>query len=89
MSKEVQIRRGTTAEHIEFVGKQGEVTMDTERNCLVVHDGETAGGHPVAKKSETDALATQLDANTTALGNLSFVVAEDGGLDITYIYAGE
>jgi hypothetical protein len=62
MSKEVQIRRGTTAQHAEFVGKQGEVTMDTERNCLVVHDGETAGGHPVAKKSETDALTSQLAA---------------------------
>jgi hypothetical protein len=48
MSKQVQLRRGTTAQHAAFTGAAGEVTYDTDRKCLVVHDGVTAGGLPLA-----------------------------------------
>src|ERR1043165_3988426 len=48
MSKQVRIRRGTTAQHAAFTGADGEVTFDTTRKCLVVHDGVTAGGIPLA-----------------------------------------
>jgi hypothetical protein len=47
MSKQVQLRRGTTAQHATFTGAVGEVTYDTDRKCLVVHDGVTAGGLPL------------------------------------------
>ena len=47
MSKRVQLRRGTTAETNTFTGAEGEVTVDTTKNTLVVHDGVTAGGHPL------------------------------------------
>ena len=47
MSKRVQLRRGTTAETSTFTGAVGEVTVDTTKNTLVVHDGVTAGGHPL------------------------------------------
>ena len=47
MSKQVQLRRGTTAQHGTFTGAAGEVTYDTDRKCLVVHDGATAGGKPM------------------------------------------
>lgn len=46
MSIEVKLRRGTTAEHSTFTGAAGEVTVDTDKNVLVVHDGSTAGGNP-------------------------------------------
>ena len=45
MTKQVQLRRGTTAEHLVFTGAIGEVTVDTTLNVAVVHDGSTAGGH--------------------------------------------
>jgi hypothetical protein len=48
MPKQVQLRRGTTAEHATFVGAAGEVTVDTSRKCVVVHDGVTPGGVPMA-----------------------------------------
>jgi hypothetical protein len=48
----VQIRRGTTAEHSTFTGLVGEITVDTTKDTLVVHDGATAGGYPLAKASE-------------------------------------
>lgn len=49
-SKQVQRRRGTTAQHTDFIGAAGEVTVDTDKNTLVVHDGITAGGHPLEKE---------------------------------------
>jgi hypothetical protein len=48
----IQLRRGTTSEHSTFTGLVGEVTVDTTKDTLVVHDGVTAGGIPLAKASE-------------------------------------
>ena len=44
MSKQVKLRRGTTAQHASFTGALGEVTVDTDKDVSVVHDGATAGG---------------------------------------------
>lgn len=55
MAQEVRLRGGTTAQHNTFTGAAKEVTVDTTKNILVVHDGATPGGHPVAKQSEVDA----------------------------------
>ncbi len=44
MAKQVQMRRGTTAQHSSFTGAAGEVTVDTDKDVVVVHDGATAGG---------------------------------------------
>lgn len=52
MAKQWQLRRGTTAEHSTFTGAAGEVTVDTTKNTLVVHDNTTAGGTPLAKDDE-------------------------------------
>jgi hypothetical protein len=48
----IQLRRGTTSEHSTFTGLVGEITVDTTKDTLVVHDGATAGGYPLAKASE-------------------------------------
>jgi hypothetical protein len=48
----LKLRRGTTAEHSTFTGLLGEVTVDTDKDTIVVHDGVTAGGYPLAKVSE-------------------------------------
>jgi hypothetical protein len=47
MAKQVRFRRGTTAQHATFTGADGEVTFDTDKKCIVTHDGITAGGKPV------------------------------------------
>ena len=44
----VKLRRGTSAEHANFVGAEGEVTVDTDKKRLVVHDGVTPGGFLIA-----------------------------------------
>ena len=48
MATQYQLRRGTTSENLLFTGAQGEVTVDTDKHSLVVHDGVTAGGYPAA-----------------------------------------
>ena len=48
MAKKLQLRRGTTSQHNSFTGAVGEVTVDTDKDSLVVHDGSTQGGFPIA-----------------------------------------
>lgn len=48
----IQFRRGTTLEHSAFTGEVGEVTVDTDKNTLIVHDGTTPGGHQIALYSD-------------------------------------
>lgn len=50
MSFAFQRRRGTTAQHASFTGLLGEVTVDTDKEVVVVHDGVTAGGFPLSKQ---------------------------------------
>ena len=52
-TKAIQRRRGTTAQHSTFTGLNGELTVDTEKKTVVVHDGSTAGGTPLAKAADT------------------------------------
>lgn len=62
MSKQVRLRRGTTAQHSTFIGADGEVTFDSTKKVLVVHDGVTAGGKPIdgfVKLDPGDALTQQ------------------------------
>jgi hypothetical protein len=47
----IQQRRGTSVQHSTFTGLQGEITVDTTKKTIVVHDGSTAGGIPLAKES--------------------------------------
>jgi hypothetical protein len=50
-----QRRRGTTAEHASFTGLLAELTVDTDKKTVVVHDGTTPGGVPLARASDVQA----------------------------------
>jgi hypothetical protein len=50
MSFAFQRRRGTTTQHASFTGLNAELTVDTDKKTVVVHDGSTAGGTPLAKE---------------------------------------
>ncbi len=45
--KRIQLLHGTKTANDAFVGRIGEVTVNTTDYSLRVHDGETAGGHAV------------------------------------------
>lgn len=70
MATQVQLRRGTTTEHASFTGAVGEVTVDITKDTLVVHDGSTAGGYPLAKSSELSSYQP-LDTDLTAIAGLA------------------
>lgn len=54
MATQVQFRRGNTAQTVVFTGAAGEITVDTTKNVVVIHDGVTAGGTPmVSGKGDT------------------------------------
>jgi len=47
MSKSVKIRRGSSLDHQQFTGAEGEITVDITLDTLRVHDGVTVGGYPL------------------------------------------
>jgi len=51
MATELKLRRGTTSQHQTFTGASSEVTVDSDKNTVVVHDGSTAGGFPLATEA--------------------------------------
>lgn len=64
MSIEIKRRRGTTAQHAAFIGKEAELTVDTDKHTVVVHDGVTPGGHPLAHATD---VGTAIDEALGAL----------------------
>ena len=77
MAKQLKLRRGTTAQHSTFTGASGEVTVDTDKKTLVVHDGTTSGGNPVLSAAAGAVGTTNIAANavTTAKiadGNMTY-----------------
>ena len=80
-----QRRRGTTAQHAAFTGLLGELTVDTDKDVVVVHDGSTAGGFPLVGLATTDTLTnktlTSPAINTATIAGGSLVDATIKGLE--------
>jgi hypothetical protein len=78
-----QRRRGTTAQHASFTGLLGELTVDTDKDTVVVHDGSTAGGFPLARAAggtlvDTTIRGIEEDINvvaSAATGTINFDVS--------------
>ena len=82
MPDQLQLRGGTTSEHSSFTGAAREVTVDTTKKTLVVHDGSQAGGTPLMKESGATA-ASSVTIGTggverLTLGSTEVVVNETG-----------
>ena len=93
MSTEIKFRSGTTTEHESFTGAEREITVDTTKNTVVVHDGTTVGGHPLQKAggSSSDNFSVDtLDANEVDLngGDGSGWVIYQSGTDLKFKYNG-
>ena len=71
MADQLQLRGGTTAENDAFTGVSREVTIDTEKNTVVVHDGFTEGGHPLLREADTATLLAR--ANHTGTQTMSTI----------------
>lgn len=64
MAKLLRLRRGTTTQHGSFTGAEGEVTVDTDKDTLVVHDNSTAGGRPLLREDLNNMPASGVTAGT-------------------------
>ena len=71
MAIQIQLRQGTTTEHNTFTGAVGEVTVDTTKDVPVVHDGVTAGGHPVAARANADGTISLIKKDGTSAGTIN------------------
>ena len=67
----IQQYRGTTAQHAAYTGKIGELTVDTDKKVVVVHDGVTAGGVPMAREDRKIKGDTHLKVNSGTEGTLA------------------
>lgn len=74
MTKAVQRRRGTSAEHSSFTGLLGELSVNTTNDSVHVHDGATAGGFELARADGSNVSefnVVQLTGTIQALGSIS------------------
>ena len=71
MAIQIQLRQGTTTEHNTFKGAVGEVTVDTTKKTVVVHDGVTVGGHPVAARANADGTISLIKKDGTSAGTIN------------------
>jgi hypothetical protein len=61
MADQLQLRGGTTAETATFTGALREVTVDTDKDTLVVHDNALAGGYPLLRQDLSNLPAGTID----------------------------
>ena len=92
MAKIVKKRRGTTAEHSTFTGAIGELTVNTDLDTVVVHDGVTVGGFSLARSDGSN--LTGSSAGSIGLAELNIsgaagtagqVLSTDGSGNLTFI----
>jgi hypothetical protein len=77
MPTQVQFRRGTTAQNQNFTGAAGEISIDTSKKTVIVHDGSTPGGFPLAPNTAFDVANAAFNAQNAdfTLSNASYDVA--------------
>ena len=83
MAKLLQLRGGTTSQHSSFTGAVREVTVDTDKDLLVVHDGSTAGGFPAHRDLKGSDIASADPLVIVAGSNYYIVTGTTGFNDMT------
>lgn len=86
MSDQIQRRGGTTAQHSTFTGALRELTVDTDKKVVVVHDGATVGGFPLLRQELNNLPASVFTSAPlgTGLQNGAYGYAVDTGVANTY-----
>ena len=80
MAKLLQLRGGTTSQHSSFTGAVREVTVDTDKDTLVVHDGSTQGGFALPRtNAEVSALVTPGGLNLVSTSSVPSLTAKGDG----------
>jgi len=80
MPTQLQIRRGSTTDHNSFTGAAGELTVDTTKDTLRVHDGSTAGGFELARADGSN--LNNITSNITFADNSKAIFGTGSDLEI-------
>jgi hypothetical protein len=89
MAGQFQLRSGTTAQHGSFTGAEGELTYDTEKKQLRVHDGIAVGGK-VVDDTTRNVTSQVSNATETVAGKAKIAttaIAQAGVNDTDFITA--
>ena len=65
------IQTANTANKEGFTGEEGQITYDTEKKVLLVHDGVTAGGLEVKKSSDSSISGSDIPSEAITEGKIS------------------
>ncbi len=85
MAKLLKLRRGTTSQHSSFTGAEGEVTVDTTKDTVVVHDGSTAGGIPLLRQDANNLGTGVITATHLAANSVDSSELVDGSVDHSHL----
>lgn len=87
MPTQVQFRRGTTSQNNSFTGAAGEISVDTDKDTIRVHDNSTAGGFELLR-ADLNNISGDTDDISEGLTNLYYTNARvDAEID-SYLSAG-
>jgi hypothetical protein len=75
MATQVQLRRGNNTQTLAFTGAEAEITVDTDKETVVVHDGSTAGGFPLARESAANSASSYANSAFEAANTASAAAA--------------
>ena len=87
MAKLLKLRRGSTSDHSSFTGAEGECTVDTTKDTLVVHDNSTAGGRPLLREDLNNIGTGVITAAMLAADSVDSSELVDGGIDTSHLSA--
>ncbi len=87
MANRLQLRKGTTAQNTDFKGAVGELTYDTQKQQIRVHDGSTVGGK-VVDDTTRDVTSQVSNATETVAGKAKIAtsaIAQAGVNDTDFL----
>ena len=88
MADQLQLRGGSTAQTAAFTGALREVTVDTDKKTVVVHDGTTVGGNPLLRQDLSNLPAGTIDnADINASAAIALTKLGTGALPTTVTVA--
>lgn len=85
MATQVQFRRGTTSQHGSFTGAVGEITVDTDKDTVVVHDGSQAGGFALPSLKTAQEFTKTQNFNATTLTDQGTITWDASANQVTSV----
>lgn len=87
MATQVQLRRGNNTQTLAFTGAEAEITVDTDKETVVVHDGSTAGGFPLAREAAANSAGSYANSAFAAANTAQATASAAAGDGLAFAIA--